>query len=356
MPTSDDLKAAVAEGILDAAQADRLTAFIAARSQDDPWDSPVGQLRETEDVRFVRGFHDIFIAIGVALLFGGLASAGFVTGNIVVVLAASAVLAWGMSEFLTLKRRLVLPSIVLCVAFVLSASGAVWGAFGQDFFEVVKEERELVLTAASATGLCAAAIFFFRFRLPFVIGVIAAGAIAVAVSVLLYIEPAIVRDYRTAILLVSGICTFAAAMAFDLSDPDRETLRSDNAFWLHLLAAPLLVHSILTLVSLGKNSGSDIAGAAAVIAVVLVLALVALLVDRRAMLVVGLSYLGTAIATVIREMEVETSTVAAITLIILGAGVVALGSGWQASRSVLFRVLPLPPGLRDKLPPVRGQS
>ncbi len=355
MPTSDDLNAAVAEGIIDAGQADRLASFFSARATADPWTLAEDRMVESEDVRFVRGFHDIFIAVGVALLFAGLTTAGKVTGTITGTFALSALIAWGLAEFLARKRRLVLPSIVLCLAFVLCASGMVWGAFGRELFDVVAEDRGLVFIAASLTGLGAAVIFLIRFRLPFALGISAACGIALALSVLLFLDRNMVEDHSTVIFLVAGLCVFAAAMAFDLSDPGRKTLRADNAFWLHLLAAPLLVHSILAVVSLGKNSNNELAGATAVIAVVLALALVALLVDRRATLVVGLGYLGAAIATVIGEISVEASTVAAITLIILGTGVVALGSAWQATRAVLFRILPLPEGLVKKLPPVRGQ-
>jgi hypothetical protein len=45
-----------------------------------------------------------------------------------------------------------------------------------------------------------------------------------------------------------GLRVFAAAMSFDLSDRDRMTRRSDCAFWLHLLAAPLIVHSLISLI------------------------------------------------------------------------------------------------------------
>lgn len=356
MPTSDELNAAVAEGIIDARQAERLVSFFAARTTDDPWNISDDRVVETEDVRFVRGFHDIFIAVGVALLFAGLITIGKVTGIGVGIYALSAVIGWGLAEFLTRKRRLVLPSIVLCLAFVLCASAAVWGTFGAERLYSVGRDSGFAPIAVSLTGLCATLVFFARFRLPFALGVLAACGIALALSVLAFINQSIVENHITAISLVAGLCVFAAAMAFDLSDPGRKTLRADNAFWLHLLAAPLLVHSILSFVSLGKHSSNELAGAGAVIAVVLALALIALLVDRRAMLIVGLGYLGAAVATVVGEVSIRTDTAIAITLIILGTGVVALGSGWQATRSVLFRILPLSDQLCKKLPPVRGQS
>ena len=360
MPTRDDYNAAVAEGIIDARQAERLVSFFTARATDDPWNISDDKVVETEDVRFVRGFHDIFIAVGVALLFAGLTIAGQVTETVTASLAVAAAIAWALAEFLARRRRLVLPSIVLCIAFILCAGGTVWSALGleeyyKEFHGVAKSGGTgFIMT--SLTGLAAALIFFARFRLPFALGVSAACGITLAFSTLLYIDRSFVDGHITAILLIAGLCVFAAAMAFDLSDRKRRTLRADNAFWLHLLAAPLMVHSILTFVSFGKDSNNEVAGAAAVIGVVMMLALVALFIDRRAMLVVGLGYLGAAIAVVISELSVTGTTVAAITLIILGAGVVALGSGWQASRSVLFRILPLSGALRKKLPPVRGQS
>ena len=352
MRTTDELEAAVVEGIIDARQAERLAAFLAKRADADPWSAPEGEASESENVRFVRGFHDIFIAVGITLLFAGLITTGPVTGYVISMLSISAVIAWTLAEFLARKRRLVLPSIVLCLAFVFCASWAIWSII--DLF--TKANNGLHFIAASLMGIGAAIVFFARFTLPFALGISVASAVALVYTVLLFIDPDIVKNHSIAIFLIFGLCVFAAAMAFDLSDPGRETLRADNAFWLHLLAAPLLVHSILSYVRLGEDSKNELAGAAAVIAVLLALALVALLVDRRAMLVAGLGYLGTAIATVIGEVSVERGTVAVITLIILGTGVVALGTGWQATRVVLFKSLPLSNNLRKKLPPVRGQS
>ena len=41
-------------------------------------------------------------------------------------------------------------------------------------------------------------------------------------------------------VLVLGIGVFLFAMRWDSSDPARVTRRSDVAFWLHLLAAPMI--------------------------------------------------------------------------------------------------------------------
>ena len=56
-------------------------------------------------------------------------------------------------------------------------------------------------------------------------------------------------------MLLLGVGVFLFAMWWDASDRARLTRRSDVAFWLHLLAAPMIAHPIFTL--LGLNNGSS---------------------------------------------------------------------------------------------------
>src|SRR5437588_323954 len=55
-------------------------------------------------------------------------------------------------------------------------------------------------------------------------------------------------------VLCAGLITFALALAWDMSDPMRRTRRSDVAFWLHLLAAPAIVHPAFGLLGLARLS------------------------------------------------------------------------------------------------------
>jgi hypothetical protein len=50
------------------------------------------------------------------------------------------------------------------------------------------------------------------------------------------------------------LVVFGIALRWDASDRERRTRRADVAFWLHLLAAPLLVHPVFT--TLGTWGGS----------------------------------------------------------------------------------------------------
>ena len=84
---------------------------------------------------------------------------------------------------------------------------------------------------------------------------------------------------------------FSFAMRFDLSDRLRATRRSDCAFWLHVLAAPLLVHSLVGLVS-DNTFKPDTFAAIMIVVIALLLTIVALIIDRRALLVSALVYVG----------------------------------------------------------------
>jgi hypothetical protein len=154
--------------------------------------------------------------------------------------------------------------------------------------------------------------------------------------------------------LVSGLGLFAAAMSFDIADRERVTRWADCAFWLHLLAAPLIVRSVMALVAVRLDDGQSYftqmnAGLAlAVVLTVAVLTVVAVLIDRRALLVSGLVYLGWAIGYALADAGRGGAFTLAATLVILGAIVLTLGVGWVALRRLLLPLLP--PAIANRLP------
>ena len=60
-----------------------------------------------------------------------------------------------------------------------------------------------------------------------------------------------------AVGLILGLGVFALAMHFDMADPARQTRRADIAFWLRLLAAPLMVHSLISAIEPGAFDGTS---------------------------------------------------------------------------------------------------
>ncbi len=140
------------------------------------------------------------------------------------------------------------------------------------------------------------------------------------------------------IVLIAGLAIFALAMRFDLSDPSRVTRRTDIAFWLHLLAAPLIVHPLIASF-VTEGTGARAAVAVAVLAIFAVLGAVAVVIDRRAMLVSGLTYAGFAFVTLIQHAGLADQSIP-ITVLILGAFVLLLSAGWRPLRAFLLRLLP----------------
>ena len=142
-----------------------------------------------------------------------------------------------------------------------------------------------------------------------------------------------------ALVLTAGVGIFALAMWWDRSDRARQTRRSDVAFWLHLLAAPMIAHPIFAL--LGVTDGDDIASGAAVavIGIYILFGMVALAIDRRALLVSALAYVLFALTQLFREFGAVELNVA-LTAFVIGSALLLLSAFWQNARSVVVALLP----------------
>jgi hypothetical protein len=347
MLQQDDLDAAVAEGIVSVPQAMALRDFLRKREKQ----RAVIEGPE-EHFRFMRGFNDFFLAIGVVLL--GTSLIYFVKGSPSGSLAAAAG-TWALAELLVGRMRLVLPGILLTCFFVMFIFDGMplddwfgptplprqqvpqnWVAllFGGTIFPRI---APFAISLKALVAGVAALLFYARFRLPFALLPLAASIVLALVAASVPVFNATVA--YSLVLLGCGVMVFAAAMAFDLSDRERVTRRSDCAFWLHLLAAPLIVHSLISLVT---NSAFDLTNAiaSAILCIIVVLTLIAITIDRRALLVSTLIYLGSLIGYAIPRSAIDQREVLIYTLAILGVMIVALGVGWLPLRRSMLAILP----------------
>jgi len=354
MLTQDDLAAGVAQGIITDAQASALSALAAERET-----ARIAELGHEERFRFMRGFNDFFFASGV-VLFG--VGATYFAGTAVTRSLFAAAIVWALAELLVARLRLVLPGILLVLFFVYFVFMAVpvdlTGAAGAQtppnigLFLGGRPWATSSLDGA-AKGLVAAAaalVFYARFRLPFAL-LPAAGGLVIAVMMAAQLVGADTQHLaQTAILLACGLAVFAAAMAFDISDRERTTRRADCAFWLHLLAAPLIVHSLIALATDNAFKTMTDQVAVTIVGIVLALTIVAVAIDRRALLVSTLTYLGVVIAYALKAASVDQAAIFAATLLVLGGMVLTLGVGWLPLRRVLLRLVS--PRFAAHLPPV----
>ncbi len=345
MLKQNDLEAAVGAGIISQTQADGLNDFAAARRK--PRSFAVGR---DERFRLLGGFNDFFIAVGVVLLGIGLLS-GWSAAYQAPLFLLGIVAMWGLAEYLTGGLRLTAPSIVISIFLAIFAFWAVTAVFGDDID--LKKFDQWLYPALAATAMTA--LHYLRFRLPF-------SLLVAAVTLLLAITSGAdalglkAKDWAPWIAFVYGLMVFAVAMWFDFSDRERLTRRADSGFWLHLIAAPMIVHPLVSF--LAKDPSTSGAGALLIIGMTVILALIALLIDRRALVVVALSYLGGAIAygvTQVTGASASGSTAVLFTLVFLGAVVIALGVGWRRIRGGLMRALPVS-SLKHYLPPYAEKS
>jgi hypothetical protein len=149
------------------------------------------------------------------------------------------------------------------------------------------------------------------------------------------------------LVFVAGLAVFAFAMRWDMSDRERETRRSDVAFWLHLLAAPMIAHPLFNWVGVtgGQNVGPG--GAAAVLAIYVAMGVVALAIDRRALLVSALAYVLFALTWLFDQFGAVELNVA-LTALVIGSALLCLSAFWTPIRKAV--VAQLPGTLQTRLP------
>lgn len=336
---SEDIARAVERGVLDQATADRFKAFLATSAAGTSSDN------EDEQLRLVSGFGDIFVAIGIVLFLGALAFL-LMDATKLIPSAAVALASWGLSELFTRIRRQALPSILLLASF----AGSVFSlaANGVDLLQpgaVSSADNAAIAVGGLAT--CAAVAFhWWRFRVPVTIAAACAAATAMIVGLLESLIPNSMFGFGGLLFLPIGVAIFALAMRFDSADRARRTRRTDIAFWLHALAAPMVVHPVMQNIMQGETTGTM--AAILTLLVFAVLSFVALTVDRRAMLVSSLLYLGYAIYSVLSAGEALPST--SFVVLLVGAVVLGLSLAWRPLRAALLKRLPLAITNRVPLP------
>jgi hypothetical protein len=292
----------------------------------------------------------VFLAVGLAMLTGGLVAraAGWSSHPTAEALVFAGV-TWGLAEYVVRRKRMVLPGIVLVIAFavllgIVAGKAGVFNWLGGPAPGGSRESAQFAL--AGALAAIGGGTFFWRFRFPFALFVVVGGLTLMILggAYAMHLVPAAVTARW--VTLVCGVLAFAAAMVCDMRDPRRERLVADCGFWLHIAAAPLIVHAIF---DRHLESGSGAAAAWITLGGLVLLTLVSLVIDRRALIVAALTFAGGLILYAMRQ-QVDVDEALVVTLAVLGGVVVGLGFAWVPLRRSLLRVLPLGP-LAQRLPP-----
>ncbi|EAQ30744.1 hypothetical protein NAP1_08190 [Erythrobacter sp. NAP1] len=368
MYSEDDINSAVAAGALSAEAAESFRAHM-TRVRELPRGSE-------ENFRLINSFNDIFVSIGIVILLLAVGAIGQALAAMFVPAEAwletipsrmsaaqlearadarnlktaldlclpgllVAVTAWPLAEFFTRKRRMALPSILLLLAFVGGVFFAVLGAGFTIILNGSDRIGAVIAALAAFAGAGAAYLHWRRFMVPITVAAGAAGVAGTVIALMLAaVGPGLITpDILLVLVFIAGLAVFGFAMRWDISDRERITRRSDVAFWLHLLAAPMIAHPIFALLGVTEGDNLGVGAAVGVLGVYIAFGLLALAIDRRALLVSALAYVLFALTFLFREFgAVELNF--ALTALVIGSALLSLSAFWQPIRRSVVAALP----------------
>ncbi|WP_026375454.1 hypothetical protein [Aestuariibacter salexigens] len=322
MYSDEDLNTAIKEGIFQADSVSRFRQHMANLKQTAHVDE--------ENFRLITGFNDVFVVVASVLL---LVSSAWLT-SFVSEFAATVVfagLAWLLAEFFVRQRRMALPAIVLLIAFLGGVAAAPISLYQQPHVSAFIASGLLTAIAAWA--------HWMRFQVPITIAAVTAAIFACIFGALFAVY-ALSSALLLPLMFIAGLITFVMAVYWDSTDKARVTRRSDTAFWLHLLSAPLLVHPVFTSLGITQGSG-DLASAGIVLALYVLLAIVSIAVDRRSIMVSALIYVIYAFSGALEQFGMVNYSFA-VTGLCIGATLLLLSAFWQPSRAWVIKRMPSP--------------
>jgi MFS family permease len=340
MYSDNELDAAVAAGVVSAQDITALRDFI-RKSRTSP---------DEEQFRLLSGFNDIFISIAIAVF---LIAACWLGGKVAPMFGGAVAVAasWLLAEYFTRRRRLALPSIVLAIGYGIGAARVL---------TVLLQDNNIAAGGWFDQSGAALGFFMFlfgliflayyvhwrRFQVPITVTFCALAGLGLVFTPLGAIYVAVCGHFNhgarpdfAPLFLVIGLTLFGVAMWWDMSDRQRQTRRTDVAFWLHLCAAPIIVHSLFAILGVFSPSPDAAGRALVVVGCYVLMTIAALIIDRRALLTAALAYVLYAIGALIRMADAPDVSFALAGLVIGGA-LLLLSAFWHQARRLVLRALP----------------
>ena len=324
MYTDEDLNYAVNKDIFSQSSVNEFREYMAEINHTNTVDE--------ENFRLITGFNDVFVVIASGLLLASIAWLGASISPVVGALALSTA-SWVLAEFFVLKRRMALPAIVLLLTFLAGVFAAPILFDGR----LNQQPTEMALVLSGILTTIAARIHWQRFMVPITVAAGSAAAVACLIGIALSLFPG-AQMAILPLVFVAGVLTFGLAMYWDSADRKRQTRHSDVAFWLHLVSAPMIVHPIFS--SLGILQGVESHySSIMVIGLYIILAMISIAVDRRAIMVSALVYVVYAFSSLLDNYGM-VSVSFAVTGLCIGASLLMLSIFWQTCRRKVLALVP----------------
>lgn len=319
------------------------TAIMIERSRPEASASPGSWRRRAASV----GVSALIFVVGLTILFASQALVG--TGHVTLMMAAiwwtvAALAVWACAEGFARKSTLPAAQVILAIFFASFAGLAIYS------WLLIAGLREAALPFTASGTLLAFVGHYYRFRLPFtVFPVAAAGWLMTIGLVSILAQFATGRPTGSGGALVSIVTFIYGAGLFVWAGRADHKARLDGAppperaFWLHLLAGPMVALPVIAPL-VDQVVGGAAAPAVVVLLVTLIFlfALVSLAADRMALVGAAIIYILAVPAIAhMYSPAVSWSGIAAAGLGVETAAVL-LGVYWRPLRRRALRVLPTP--------------
>ncbi|MFQ3307458.1 MAG: hypothetical protein ACI8ZF_000709 [Candidatus Midichloriaceae bacterium] len=337
-----DLDLAIKSDILKSSDVNAFRLFIAKNSDSD---SP-----DEENFRLITSFNDIFVTIAIIL---SLVSVGWIFGSIGqrIGFIAISLVSWGFAELFTKKRRMALPSIILAFTFLMGIFGAISpinssAPIPNSYLNEIAHLNTMI--AGVITTICSL-VYWKRFKTPIVVAYGVASLFLFFLSVMLYTFPKFTLEWISLIIVCSGVLIFFIAMYWDTQDIKRTSYKSDVAFWIHLLSAPLIIFPIFnSIINFSKTlSISEVIYS---IGIYIIFSIISLIIDRRPFMLSSLFYLLYAIDDLLKRFGIIELRFA-IAAFSISTSLLILAVFWKCFRAFLVKLIPI--FLQNKVPSIR---
>ena len=313
MISRDLLQKAADKDIIQSHQIEPLMRFLRTQTTD------AGIDNREEPLKFIRSFGDVFITLGVVLLviaINMLQLAGYYylipAGGFIV-----------LAEWLVRVRRLALPGIAILISILYFVNKA------------IEFDHQNATTFGLGVLCLTSLLFYLRYKMPFSLLPLAAGLVAIGITQIgldVIKQPLIFTGF--------GLLVFIVAMWFDMRDTARESHLSDSAFWLHLLASPLIVHGAMISMLFSEQEWILALGKEMIIVGFFGgILMLALLLDRRAMLISTQLYMIYALTQLLQGQLSSAQNIPIYILMGLGLFVIFFGTYWYKTRRLIFGFL-----------------
>ncbi|MDF3820815.1 hypothetical protein P3G55_12945 [Leptospira sp. 96542] len=328
MYSNDDLNKAVENGIFNQKDVWRFRNFI-NKSQNSP-------SVDEEELKLITSFNDVFVVSACSLF--------IICTNWVVFsflnyysLLLTPLFSWFLAEFFVKKRKMALPGIVLLAFFTgglfLSILSILIGK--KDNYDFHNISFSVVVAFIIST--IGTYFHWRRFKVPITLAILVLALVGTFISILFSIWPNL-SEQIFMILIGCGFLTFVIAIYWDKSDLTRVSYRSDTAFWLHILSAPLIIHPLFKLLGVFDKTENSLI-TPLILFIFLVFVFISLVIDRRAFMVSSLIYVIYALSIYFESFG-EGDLGIAMSGIIIGFSLIILSAFWNSTRVKIINHLP----------------